>query len=135
MKLTREAPWAQQHPDIMGPNSSVFYFGPAHTPGHLAFGNTMPQPMTNYRRQRRDSSTFVVLIPCHLIHLQTGEVALGIFVLKVVPSLNGGLLHIGWRSVENTLVKYSRLTRSLTYLLLVCGYTGHNNSCLGESTA
>ncbi|KAH9910936.1 hypothetical protein B0H21DRAFT_896558 [Amylocystis lapponica] len=35
MKLTREAPWAQQHSDIMGPSNSYFYFGPNRTPGYL----------------------------------------------------------------------------------------------------
>ncbi|KAJ3479568.1 hypothetical protein NLI96_g8955 [Meripilus lineatus] len=97
LKLTREAPWAQQHPDIMGPNLSVFYFGPQRTPGHLAFGNVMPQPMANYRRQKRESSTFVV--PVHELVLHLTQPATGtvrdIFTPKVVLSSSGGSPIIG----------------------------------------
>ncbi|KAI0340828.1 hypothetical protein BDW22DRAFT_1359663 [Trametopsis cervina] len=58
LKLVREAPWAQQHPDIMGPVSSFFYFGPSRTPGNLAYGNTSTHPMANdIRPSKRDSNT------------------------------------------------------------------------------
>jgi len=52
LKLTREAPWAQRHPDVMGPSSSFFFFGPSRTPGYLAYGNLEPQPMANYRKSK-----------------------------------------------------------------------------------
>ncbi|CAL1699983.1 unnamed protein product [Somion occarium] len=57
LKLTREAPWAQQHPDIMGPSSSFFYFGPSRTPGYIVYGNSPTQPMTHSRRQKKEGST------------------------------------------------------------------------------
>ena len=56
LKLTREAPWAQQHPDIMGPTSSFFYFGPAHAPGYLVYGNSPTQPMLNSVKRKKESS-------------------------------------------------------------------------------
>ncbi|KAK7696071.1 hypothetical protein QCA50_000713 [Cerrena zonata] len=57
LKLVREAAWAQQHPNIMGPNSSFFYFGPNRSPGYLVYGNSRTQPMANSRRQKKDGST------------------------------------------------------------------------------
>ncbi|KAI0690844.1 hypothetical protein BC835DRAFT_1280167 [Cytidiella melzeri] len=57
LKLTREALWSQQHPDIMGPASSFFYFGPSRRPGHLAYGNSPSQPMTSAMKQKRDANT------------------------------------------------------------------------------
>ncbi|KAI0784901.1 hypothetical protein C8Q75DRAFT_794883 [Abortiporus biennis] len=57
LKVTREAPWAQRHPDIMGPNSSFLYFGPSRMPGYLVYGNSSPQPMANARKQKKDYST------------------------------------------------------------------------------
>ncbi|KAI0940243.1 hypothetical protein AcV5_001404 [Taiwanofungus camphoratus] len=56
MKLTREAPWAQQHADIMGPSNSYFYFGPSRSLGYLAYGNSPPQSMANARRQKKETS-------------------------------------------------------------------------------
>ncbi|KDQ64062.1 hypothetical protein JAAARDRAFT_27690 [Jaapia argillacea MUCL 33604] len=55
-RVAREAEWCQQHPDIMGPNNSFLYFGPANTPGYLVYGNGPEQPMLNSIRQRRDGS-------------------------------------------------------------------------------
>ncbi|KAI0787071.1 hypothetical protein BC629DRAFT_1593603 [Irpex lacteus] len=57
LRLTREPSWSQQHPDIMGPSSSFFYFGPSRSPGHLAYGNSAPQPMSNSMRRKRDANT------------------------------------------------------------------------------
>lgn len=57
LKLTREAAWAQQHPNVMGPSSSFFYFGPNRSPGYLAYGSSGTQPMANSRRQKKDGST------------------------------------------------------------------------------
>ncbi|KAI0092108.1 hypothetical protein BDY19DRAFT_579093 [Irpex rosettiformis] len=57
LRLTREQTWSQQHPDIMGPSSSFFYFGPSRSPGHLAYGNSAPQPMINSMRRKRDANT------------------------------------------------------------------------------
>jgi hypothetical protein len=58
-KLTREAEWAQQHPDIMGPSNSFLYFGPSKTPGYLVYGNLPSQAMADSLRQKKDTSTFV----------------------------------------------------------------------------
>ena len=58
MRLTREAPWAQQHPDIMGPSNSYFYFGPSRAPGYLVYGNSPSQSMSSARRQKKDNSTY-----------------------------------------------------------------------------
>jgi len=59
VKLTREAPWSKQHPQIMGPNNSFLYFGPEHTSGYLVYGNGPTQPMTNSIRRKREGSTYV----------------------------------------------------------------------------
>jgi hypothetical protein len=56
LKLSREAEWAQQHPDIMGPNASFFYFGPSRSAGVLAYGNTPTQPMTNSMKRNKEGS-------------------------------------------------------------------------------
>ncbi|KAI0650897.1 hypothetical protein C8Q79DRAFT_1007112 [Trametes meyenii] len=57
MKIAREAPWAQQHPDIMGPSNSYLYFGPNRTPGHLIYGNSTYHTMAQARHRKKDSST------------------------------------------------------------------------------
>ncbi|CDO77200.1 hypothetical protein BN946_scf184747.g13 [Trametes cinnabarina] len=57
MKIAREAPWAQQHPDIMGPNNSYLYFGPNRTPGHLIYGNSTYQTMAQARNRKKETST------------------------------------------------------------------------------
>lgn len=57
MKIAREAPWAQQHPDIMGPSNSYFYFGPNRTPGHLIYGNSTYQTMAQARNRKKENST------------------------------------------------------------------------------
>ncbi|KZT29491.1 hypothetical protein NEOLEDRAFT_1107259, partial [Neolentinus lepideus HHB14362 ss-1] len=57
MTLSREAEWAQQHPDIMGPSNSYLYFGPAKSPGYLVYGNGPTQSMINSLRQKKDSSS------------------------------------------------------------------------------
>ncbi|GJE87503.1 hypothetical protein PsYK624_035860 [Phanerochaete sordida] len=57
LKLIREAPWAQQHPDIMGPSASFFYFGPNRSPGFLVYGNSPTQPMGNsIKRGKKEGS-------------------------------------------------------------------------------
>ena len=58
-KLTREAEWAQQHPDIMGPSNSFFYFGPSKTPGYLVYGNLPSQAMSESLRQKKEASSCV----------------------------------------------------------------------------
>ncbi|KAF5387946.1 hypothetical protein D9615_000782 [Tricholomella constricta] len=58
IKLTREAEWSQQHPSIMGPVNSYFYFGPENAPGYIIYGNNRNTiPMPYFIRQRRDGST------------------------------------------------------------------------------
>jgi hypothetical protein len=56
-RLTREAEWAQQHPDIMGPSNSFFYFGPSKAPGYLVYGNLPSQAMSDSMRQKKETST------------------------------------------------------------------------------
>lgn len=58
MRLTREKPWTQQHPDIMGPSNSYLYFGPNRAPGYLVYGNSPPQSMANARRQKKETSSY-----------------------------------------------------------------------------
>ncbi|KAF9030460.1 hypothetical protein BDZ89DRAFT_949630 [Hymenopellis radicata] len=59
IKLTREALWAQQHPTIMGPSNSYFYFGPRNSPGYVVYGNTRVNVAMAYllRQQREGSSS------------------------------------------------------------------------------
>ena len=57
MKIAREAPWAQQHPDIMGPSNSYLYFGPNRIPGHLIYGNSTYQTMAQARHRKKENST------------------------------------------------------------------------------
>jgi len=57
VKITRELDWSQQHPDVMGPDNSFFYFGPSRTPGFLIYGNALQQSMQNSRRQKKETST------------------------------------------------------------------------------
>lgn len=60
MKLTREAPWSQQHASIMGPSNSFFYFGPRTSPGYIVYGNNpLNLPMSHLMRQERDKSSCV----------------------------------------------------------------------------
>lgn len=64
MRLTREAAWSQQHPSIMGPDNSFFYFGPGPSPGYIVYGNNRTSiPMGHFTRQRREGSTYVQLTP------------------------------------------------------------------------
>ncbi|OJT15495.1 hypothetical protein TRAPUB_7366 [Trametes pubescens] len=57
MKVAREAPWAQQHPDIMGPSNAFLYFGPGRTPGHLIYGNSTYHTMAQARNRKKETST------------------------------------------------------------------------------
>ena len=60
IKLTREATWSQQHPSIMGPNNSYFYFGPDTSSGYIMYGNNPTSHlMTHSIRQKREGSTYV----------------------------------------------------------------------------
>lgn len=60
LKLTREGTWANQHPGIMGPDNSYFYFGPANSPGYIVYGNNrISIPMSYLSRQNRTGSTYV----------------------------------------------------------------------------
>lgn len=59
IRLTREDDWAQNHPDIMGPRNSFFYFGPSRSTGHLIYGNTPEQAMADSMIQKKDTSTYV----------------------------------------------------------------------------
>jgi hypothetical protein len=66
-KLTREAEWAQQHPDIMGPQNSYFYFGPSKSPGYLVYGNLPSQAMSDSMKQKKETSSWVQLIVLWLL--------------------------------------------------------------------
>ncbi|PFH48995.1 hypothetical protein AMATHDRAFT_81533 [Amanita thiersii Skay4041] len=58
VRLTREAPWAQQHPTIMGPDNSFFYLGPESRPGYIIYGNGRTNiPMTCCIRKKKEGST------------------------------------------------------------------------------
>ena len=57
VRLTREAEWSQQHPDIMGPSNAYLYFGPSKTIGYLVYGNLPSQPMSESLRQKKETST------------------------------------------------------------------------------
>lgn len=57
MRITREAPWAQLHTEVMGPSNSYLYFGPTRSPGYLVYGNSPHQSMSSARRQKRENST------------------------------------------------------------------------------
>ncbi|KAH9939308.1 uncharacterized protein BXZ73DRAFT_99509 [Epithele typhae] len=57
MRVTREPPWAQQHPELMGPSKSFFYFGPNRTPGHFIYGNSTYVTMPQARERKRENST------------------------------------------------------------------------------
>lgn len=59
MRITREAPWAQLHTEVMGPSNSYLYFGPTRSPGYLVYGNSPHQSMSSARRQKRENSTYV----------------------------------------------------------------------------
>ncbi|KAK0491597.1 hypothetical protein IW261DRAFT_1438498 [Armillaria novae-zelandiae] len=66
MKLTREAPWAQQHASIMGPSNSFFYFGPSHERDRSSSryftsqsGNNYKWRMTNTRMECMDGRTLL----------------------------------------------------------------------------
>ncbi|KAJ7590280.1 hypothetical protein C8J56DRAFT_859705 [Mycena floridula] len=70
IRLTREPQWAQQHPGVMGPERSWFYFGPPSggnladfrvervSPGYVVYGNNrISLPMAHLVRQQRAGST------------------------------------------------------------------------------
>ncbi|RDX55320.1 hypothetical protein OH76DRAFT_1396706 [Lentinus brumalis] len=57
MKVSREAPWAQQHPEIMGPSNSYFYFGPNRSPGHFIYGNSTYHTMAQARNRKKENSS------------------------------------------------------------------------------
>ncbi|KAF9266086.1 hypothetical protein L218DRAFT_971514 [Marasmius fiardii PR-910] len=57
VRLTREALWASQHPTIMGPERSYFYFGPQVTAGYVMYGNNhITLPMSHLCRLQTPGS-------------------------------------------------------------------------------
>uniref|UniRef100_A0A0W0FLR4 Uncharacterized protein n=1 Tax=Moniliophthora roreri TaxID=221103 RepID=A0A0W0FLR4_MONRR len=59
IRLTRETPWSTQHPTIMGPEKSYFYFGPQMTPGYVMYGNNhITIPMSHLCRIQREGSKY-----------------------------------------------------------------------------
>jgi len=58
VKLTREATWSLQHPSIMGPDNSFFYFGPGLSFGFVAYGNNRHSTrMAQLSFAKREGST------------------------------------------------------------------------------
>ncbi|KAJ3781069.1 hypothetical protein GGU11DRAFT_380094 [Lentinula aff. detonsa] len=58
IRLARHIPWAQQYPNVMGPENAYFYFGPEMSPGYIVYGNNqISLPMSHMSRQQREGST------------------------------------------------------------------------------
>lgn len=58
IRLTREAPWAQQHPSIMGPDNSFYYLGPENRPGYVIYGNNRTNiQMANLMKKKSEGSS------------------------------------------------------------------------------
>ncbi|KAJ3906558.1 hypothetical protein F5879DRAFT_797391 [Lentinula edodes] len=58
IRLARHIPWAQQYPNVMGPENAYFYFGPETSPGYIVYGNNrISLPMSHLSRQQREGST------------------------------------------------------------------------------
>lgn len=93
MRLTREKPWTQQHPDIMGPSNSYLYFGPNRAPGYLVYGNSPPQSMANARRQKKETSSYAqrsaLIGTKRLTELTLPQIARGITSRRTVKSSSG----------------------------------------------
>ena len=60
IQITRESQWSQQHPSIMGPDKSFFYFGPQTQAGYVVYGNGPSIAMKSLIRQKKDGSTYVL---------------------------------------------------------------------------
>jgi hypothetical protein len=65
VRLMREPQWSQQHPEIMGPNTSFMYFGPEKSSGYLIYGNGPNQPMNSSVRQKKGVAKYAppLIIP------------------------------------------------------------------------
>ncbi|KAF8625018.1 hypothetical protein AX15_005589 [Amanita polypyramis BW_CC] len=58
IRLTREAPWAQQHPSIMGPDNAFYYLGPGNRPGYIIYGNNRSHiPMADLIKKKNEGSS------------------------------------------------------------------------------
>lgn len=60
VRLMREPQWSQQHPEIMGPNTSFMYFGPEKSSGYLIYGNGPNQPMNSSVRQKKGMAKYAL---------------------------------------------------------------------------
>ncbi|KAL4076374.1 hypothetical protein V8B97DRAFT_1913442 [Scleroderma yunnanense] len=56
VKVTREALWSQQHPDIMGPENAFLYLGPGDSRGYMVYGNGETVNMAHHLRQKKEGS-------------------------------------------------------------------------------
>jgi len=55
-RLRREQDWEQLKPDVWGPSSAHFEWGPGRSPGTIAFGNAGARhPMLNFLLKKRDA--------------------------------------------------------------------------------
>ncbi|KAJ3836140.1 hypothetical protein F5878DRAFT_690460, partial [Lentinula raphanica] len=58
IRLARHIPWAEQYPNVMGPENAYFYFGPEMSPGYIVYGNNQISiRMSHMSRQQREGST------------------------------------------------------------------------------
>ncbi|CAA7259401.1 unnamed protein product [Cyclocybe aegerita] len=65
VRLTREAAWSQQHPDIMGPDNSFFYLGPESTAGYIVYGNNRTNiPMSFFLRPGKQKGSLSRYFRC-----------------------------------------------------------------------
>lgn len=90
MKVAREAPWAQQHPDIMGPSNAFLYFGPGRTPGHLIYGNSTYHTMAQARNRKKETSTYVLPCSRRLLFAQLPPLDRDISGPRTAESTSGG---------------------------------------------
>jgi hypothetical protein len=58
IRITREAAWSQQHPNIMGPDNAYLYLGPESSSGYVVYGGNRTHIAMNFflRPGRREGS-------------------------------------------------------------------------------
>jgi len=69
VRLIREPQWSQQHPEIMGPNTSFMYFGPGKSSGYLIYGNGPNQPMNSSVRQKKGAAKYALFLSSYQLVL------------------------------------------------------------------
>jgi len=58
IRITREAAWSQQHPNIMGPDNAYLYLGPQSSSGYVVYGGNRTHIAMNFflRPGKREGS-------------------------------------------------------------------------------